>query len=104
MRVYISGKMTGIKKSEFKFKFALAEAYLTANGYDVINPAKLSDFNLNYAEFMLIDTTLLTMCDAIYMLNNWRDSNGAKEELALAEAKGLKIMYEVEACQRIKNT
>ena len=98
MRVYISGKMTGLEKSNFKKKFALAEKLLVSNGYDVINPARLSDFNLTYAEFMLIDTTLVTMCDAIYMLNNWRDSNGAKEELALAEAKGLKIMYEVEPC------
>ena len=104
MRVYISGKMTGLEKKEFKKRFALAETTLRFHGYDVINPARLSDFNLTYAEFMLIDTTLVTMCDAIYMLNNWRDSNGAKEELALAEAKGLKIMYEVEACQRIKNT
>ena len=36
------------------------------------------------------------MCDAIYLLDNWQDSNGAKEEKALAEAKGLKIMYEVD--------
>lgn len=104
MRVYISGKMTGLNRVEFKKRFFEAEKMLMQYGYDVINPAILSDFNLTYAEFMLIDTTLLTMCDAIYMLNNWRDSNGAKEELALAEAKGLKIMYEVEACQRIKNT
>lgn len=104
MRVYISGKMTGLRKSEVEFKFTLAETYLRANGYDVVNPARMSDFNLSYAEFMLIDTTLVTMCDAIYMLNNWRDSNGAKEELALAEAKGLKIMYEVERCQQTKNT
>ena len=104
MRVYISGKMSGLDKREFKKHFQMAEATLRVHGYDVINPARLNDFNLTYAEFMLIDTTLLTMCDAIYMLNNWRDSNGAKEELALAEAKGLKIMYEVEKCQQIKNT
>lgn len=104
MRVYISGKMTGLDKAEFKQHFFEAEKLLRRNGYDVVNPARMSDFNLTYAEFMLIDTTLVTMCDAIYMLNNWRDSNGAKEELALAEAKGLKIMYEVEKCQQIKNT
>ena len=104
MRVYISGKMTGLERKEIKKRFAIAEAVLWYHGYDVVNPEIISDFNLSYAEFMLIDTTLVTMCDAIYMLNNWRDSNGAKEELALAEAKGLKIMYEVEACQRIRNT
>jgi len=104
MRVYISGKMTGLNRVEVMDRFFGAEGMLRKYGYDVINPARMYDFNLSYAEFMLIDTTLVTMCDAIYMLNNWRDSNGAKEELALAEAKGLKIMYEVEACQRIKNT
>lgn len=98
MRVYISGKMTGLHRVEFMKHFFEAEHMLRQNGYDVVNPARMSDFNLSYVEFMLIDTTLLTMCDAIYMLNNWRDSNGAKEELALAEAKGLKIMYEVEPC------
>ena len=96
MRVYISGKMSGLDKGYFKNRFATADGILRYRGFDVINPARLSDFNLSYAEFMLIDTTLLTMCDAIYLLDNWQDSNGAKEEKALAEAKGLKIMYEVD--------
>ena len=52
MRVYISGKMSGLDKGYFKNRFATAEGILRYRGFDVINPARLSDFNLSYAEFM----------------------------------------------------
>lgn len=94
MRVYISGKMTGLDKMRFKLLFMKAEKELLAQGHDPINPARLSDFNLTYAEFMAIDGELLRLCDAIYLLENWQDSNGAKVEKEYAESLGLKIMYE----------
>ena len=45
---------------------------------------------------MAIDTTLLSFCDAIYMLDNWWNSNGARLEKEYAESLGLVIMYEEE--------
>jgi hypothetical protein len=49
-----------------------------------------------YEECMRVCMVLVGMCDAIYMLDNWEDSPGAKAEKAYAEALGLNIMYESE--------
>ena len=40
------------------------------------------------------DIEILKRCDAIYMLSNWKESSGAKEELKIAEQLGLEIYYE----------
>lgn len=40
------------------------------------------------------NTFLEHWATAIYMLNNWVDSKGAKNELKLAQDLGLKIMFE----------
>ena len=42
------------------------------------------------------DLELLSRCDAIYMLNNYQDSQGALEELELAKKLGLEILFERE--------
>lgn len=40
MRIYISGPITGT--TDYKERFAVAEEKLKANGYEVVNPAKLA--------------------------------------------------------------
>ncbi len=42
------------------------------------------------------DMEILRRCDAIYMLNNWKDSKGAILELQEASRLGLMILYEAE--------
>ena len=37
---------------------------------------------------------ILSRCDAIYMLRNWKDSSGARAELALAKQLGIEIEFE----------
>lgn len=44
--------------------------------------------------FLLGDLEILKRCDAIYMLNNWQRSEGAKGELKLAVELGLEVYYE----------
>lgn len=44
--------------------------------------------------FLLGDLEILKRCDAIYMLNNWRASSGAKGELELAKKLNLEVYYE----------
>lgn len=96
MRVYISGKMTGLEKEEYRAKFNAAADRLVEQGYTVVNPALLDEFGLTYAEYMAVDTTLLSFCDAIYMLDNWKDSGGAHLEWDYANTLGLVIIYEEE--------
>ena len=90
-RVYISGKITGLSEKEWTENFEAVEKALTDAGYRVINPAKVK-VDLDYQEYLTIDIILLGRCDAIYMLDNWQDSNGAKVERATAEALNLTVI------------
>lgn len=40
------------------------------------------------------DLEILRRCDAIMMLENWSESEGAKKELELAESLGLQVYHE----------
>ena len=95
MRVYISGKITG--NSNYMEEFSRAQAYLEAKGHTVYNPAATCatlPLGTKYEEYMKIALTMLNMCDAIYMLLTWKDSNGAKIEYAKAMEKGMILLYE----------
>ena len=85
MRVYLSGPITG--RDDYRERFATIEHYLTALEHEVINPTKVSDAfpDLSYGEYMKIDLTLLEMCDAIYMLEDWEQSAGAQLEFHYAK-------------------
>lgn len=96
MKVYISGKITGPHPREYRGKFKAAVRKLNEMGHEAINPARMDVYNLTYAQYMAIDGMLVKFSDAIYMLDNWEDSKGARMEKELAESLGLKVMYEKE--------
>lgn len=93
-RVYLSGPITGTE--DFMERFTAAEQRLTAAGYEVINPAKVSSAlpELTHGEYMAICRAMLPMCSEIYMLMNCEWSAGAMEELSIATRLGLKVRYE----------
>ena len=95
-RVYISGKITGT--IDFMKRFARAEEKLESRGYAVLNPAKANSYmpeDTTWDEYMKVSLTLLQMADAIYMLDGWEDSKGARQEYNTAvNPLRLKIMYE----------
>lgn len=121
MRIYVSGKMTGVPDHN-RPAFDAAAKRLREQGHFVINPAELSalfatplgletafrvyndhsdssteDVNRlnNIAEqVMQADLAAVRSCDAIYMLKGWETSRGAKKELAEAIEHGLTIMQE----------
>ena len=94
-KVYISGKISGKPIEETERKFAEAEERLRAEGYEVLSPLKNGlPLESDYSSHMIIDLLMLFQADAIYMLHDWSDSNGAITELAAAKATGKLIMYE----------
>jgi len=96
MRVYISGAIT--KDKGYYQKFLNAEHKLKANGFEVINPARIGRLlpkSFSHGEFMDIDIELIKKCDAVYMLKGWNTNIGAKNEYSIAKERGLKIVYEV---------
>jgi hypothetical protein len=99
MKVYISGKVTGLRYGDYTKRFCDAEIKLRGKGCDTMNPVRITKpmpQGTTYEECMRVCMVLVGMCDAIYMLDNWEDSPGAKAEKAYAEALGLDIMYERE--------
>ena len=97
MRIYISGQISNLEKSDYMERFAKAEKELTENGYSAINPAKVNaqlPEDTSYEEYMKMCFCMLDMCDSIYMLSNYENSKGACMEYGYALAKDMIIMYE----------
>jgi len=93
MIIYITGPMSGLPDLNFP-AFHAAAAKLRAEGHTVINPAEINadvagqrpwDF------YMRADIVELTKCEAIYLLNGWRDSKGALLEFTIAVGLDMEI-------------
>ena len=95
MKVYISGAITGT--DDYMARFAAAEKVITEAGYTAVNPAKINS-NLpegtTYDEYMKLSMCLLEMCNAIYMLDGWQESNGANMELKYAITHKKTVCFE----------
>lgn len=91
MKVYLSGKITG--DTGYRQKFEAVQNELTSYGYVVFNPAVLPD-GFEYEDYMSLDLFILSRCDAIYLLRDWKNSPGAKRELEEAKRLGLQILDE----------
>ena len=110
MIIYIAGAMTG--KENFNFDaFDQVRDYLKANGHHPISPADIDRlyegidkyFPKNFsptvedcARYMRRDLNAIEGADAVYMMEGWEFSKGARVELAFAEFLGKKVMFEVE--------
>ena len=94
--IYLSGPITGHRF--FRIKFALAELRLKAEGYNVINPARINarlPKSTTYTQYMNISIELLKMASVIYMLKGWEKSNGANIEYSYAFSNKIKILKEI---------
>lgn len=93
-RIYIAGKISGLSEQEYHNRFKAATDYIGKQGHIPINPVDTSHFGLPYDMQMKLCKILLESCNAIYLLSNWKDSFGAKQEKQWADEKGLEIIYE----------
>lgn len=70
-------------------------------GYGKYPPLEETTGNKVYTQHSLLrfisrDLNAIGYCDAIYLLQGWEHSKGARVEFALAEFLGLEIIYEVD--------
>jgi hypothetical protein len=106
MKVYISGKMTGLSEEKIWENFRKVETFLAKHACygnekieAVMNPAvtyamqKYSAFS--YEDWLHIDFAMLDACDCVALLPNWKDSMGAKREIAYAYKHGKEVCYPV---------
>ncbi|WP_373804332.1 DUF4406 domain-containing protein [Bacteroides heparinolyticus] len=101
MKVYISGRITGLDYNTVKRRFGLAEELLASLSLEPVNPLKnglkRSD---EWIDHMCKDIKMLHSCRAIYMLDGWMDSKGATIEYDFAIRTGKIVLFE----SNIKNT
>lgn len=102
-RIYISGKISGLDYAEAFKKFDRAEVWLLTQGWLPINPMKKvsEQEGKSWKEYMLEDIAILWDCDALYMLHDWKDSKGARIELAIAEELGIEVVYQYPVTVRL---
>lgn len=95
MKVYISGKISGLPIQEAKERFDNAQALLESCGLDPVNPmSKEMPENATWEQHMVKDIELLLRCDAIYLMDNWADSRGAQIEYDIANRMKLEFIFE----------
>lgn len=104
MRIYISGKISGLPYKEVEQRFEDAEALLTELGFEVINPLKNGlAAHEEWIKHLCKDIELLHSCDAIYMMDNWVTSTGADIEHYIAVRTKKDILYESNVIVRTKD-
>lgn len=94
-KVYISGKISGLEYADAIDHFEDAENWISEQDQCPVNPMRLLQHDmLDYADYLKADIAVLIQCDAIYMLDNYVTSPGARLELSIAKALDLEIVYE----------
>lgn len=97
LKVYISGKISGLPIEEAQANFKNMQTLLEGLGYEAVNPFEvpvMSTMQPSWADFMGADIAELLKCDIIVFLENYKDSKGAMMELAVAkEMKSIFIVY-----------
>jgi hypothetical protein len=96
-KIYISGQISGLEPEDAESTFNKMEKTLRAQGYSVVNPTRLGIEDVSgkgWDYYMKKGIKLLLDCDAIYMLQNWTKSRGARIEWKLAYDLDMTIYLE----------
>ena len=99
LKVYISGKVTGEPDLPCFVKFEEMEKRIRKFGIrTIINPRKLGiSAHWSWEDAMVVCMTVLkNNANCIVMLNDWKDSNGAKDEYNHAVKHNYLIIHEHE--------
>ena len=97
MKIYISGAITNNPKFEERFADAANKLHEEFPNAEIIDPSLVNSFlpgSTTHEEYMRMSFVMLDMADAIYMLDNWKTSCGARQEYGYALAKDKIIMFE----------
>lgn len=96
MKVYISGPITGQPNAIEKFNEAKGTIKMLNENYEPISPMDLPhNHDKSWKAHMKEDIKTLMECDAIYLMEGWKNSIGAKIEKEIAENLSYKIIYEL---------
>lgn len=101
-KCYLSGPMSGLPEYNYP-AFNMAAERLRAKGYTVVTPTEVGPdleaqrgaerFSLQYQDYVKANIVALLDCNAIILLPGWRDSQGARLELHIAQTLGFDEFY-----------
>lgn len=94
MKVYISGKISGLPMNEVVDKFEKAKQWLLSRGYEPISPLDNGCDSDCWYEQMKACLGQLKPCDAIYLLSDWKQSHGAMCEYYASLRDGKQLIFE----------
>lgn len=101
-RYYLCGPMSGLPNFNREAFFDVAASLLEAGVSEVFSPAELSDEGRTWEDLMRICIGRLVKCDVLVVLPGWENSRGARLEMEIAEALGLRVVHaakpEAEVC------
>ena len=92
-KVYIAGKFND--NPLYPLHFKEAEIALWKKGYFPINPAEIVPCNWPREMAMKLCTPLIDMADAVLMLSDWENSEGAKLERDYALSVSKRLYYSI---------
>jgi hypothetical protein len=107
VKVYVSGPIKG-KPDGNRAAFLGSAVWLEGRGHEVCNPHDVrpghegrcrfgtpeEGVEHSYECFMEWDLRALLDCDAIFMMDGWVHSTGARAELDVARTIGLQVMFQ----------
>lgn len=94
MKIYIAGKITGLHYEEAESLFIHTATAIEKAGHTPLNPMALVDQTpgRTYNEYLLDALRVMMLeAEAVYFLDNWIDSTGARIEFAIANELDMTI-------------
>ena len=89
MKIYIAGKITG--DPDYIRKFQCMEMEVKACGDTPLNPANHPE-GLRQGDYMRLCFAMIDIADAVVLLSDWKESQGARLEKAYCDYVGKMCM------------
>lgn len=103
MKIYISGKISGLLIDDVEIIFARYEKEIVARGHEAVNPLKLRHDKHTWLDYMRADIKALMDCDAVFAMPNWIESRGAMIEVKLAKDLKIPVYEDIDMIEVIGN-
>lgn len=95
MKIYIAGKISGLNRDDVIKKFEAAQKSLVAKGHQVFIPSVLPAYEeVSHEDYLHICYAMIDICDAVYMLSDWQQSEGARLEYEYAIDNNKQIIFQ----------
>ena len=94
IKLFISGSISGRPYKEAAIHFNETANLAYQIGFDPVNPIRLCDYSWSWWRCMAVCLWHLLWCDAVFMLDGWEKSRGARIEHRVAKLLNKEIVYD----------